>query len=93
MAFNPEMWRTEEYHVFKSIGDLGDYGQVVIGTAAQASKHNPIPGLLECLFDKPCRENLLLARFHMATHFVKIGLCKDKDSVDVANDEIGRAHV
>ena len=42
MAYNSELWRTEQYHTFKSVGDLGDFGQVVIGTAAQASKQNPI---------------------------------------------------
>ena len=88
MAYNSELWRTEQYHTFKSVGDLGDFGQVVIGIAAQASKQNPIPGLLECLIDKPCLQNMTLVRFNMATHFVKQGFCNSKESVDIANDVI-----
>lgn len=88
MTYNPEMWRTEELYVFRSSGDLSDYGQVVIGSAGISAKYNPIPSILENIIDRPCSENVSLARFALATYFAKKGLCKDKESVDVANDVI-----
>lgn len=86
MAFNSEMWRTEELHKFQAKGILSAHGQVVIGNAGLAAKYNPIPSILEHLLTKPCSENMTLARFNLATHFVKTGICTDKESIDVAND-------
>lgn len=88
MSYNPELWRTEELYVFRSSGDLGDYGQVVIGSAGIASKYNPIPSILENIIDRPCSTNVSLARFSLATYFVKQGVCKEREAVDVANDVI-----
>lgn len=86
--FNNERWRTEELYVFRASGNLGDYGQVVCGTAGIVSKSNPIPSIMDNLFSKPCSENFFLARFALATHFAKERICKDKESVDLANDVI-----
>ena len=83
-----ELWRTEEYHVAKSRGQLGDQGQVVIGNAGLAAKYNPIPSIMEKMLDKPCRENVMLAKFTLITHFVKQRLFTERDATDVADDVI-----
>lgn len=84
-----DFWRTEEYHSAKSTGNLGDFGQRVIGNAAFAARVNPIPGILEHLLTNPNRQNLNLCVFTLSGHFIKQGICKSADSVDVANDAVG----
>lgn len=81
-----DLWRTEEYHVCKSVGELHSHGQVVIGNAGLAARYNPIPGILENLWAHPCRENMMLAKFTLITHFEKTNLCTSKESADVADD-------
>jgi hypothetical protein len=88
VTYNPDLWRTEELHKFRAKGMLSGHGQVVIGNAGLAAKYNPLPSILESLLDRPCSENLQLVRFSLATHFVKVGICRGLDSVDVANDVI-----
>lgn len=88
MSYNPELWRTEEYHHFRDGGDLADHGQVVIGNAGRASIYNPIPGMLEHLKDHPGRNNYSVVKFSLMKHFVKLGICSNKDSADVADDVI-----
>lgn len=86
MSFNAELWRTEQLYAVRSKGTLHDGGEVVVGNAGIAAKYNPTPSILDHLLSRPCAENMMLARFTLSTHFVKIGLCTNRDSTDVAND-------
>lgn len=85
-----DLWRTEAVHKVMARGIRKEWDRDTIHAHASAGIRNPIGNALNHLLVHPNPANAQLVTNLVATAIVKLGICSERDCVDIANEAMSR---